>query len=1034
MRHTRLFSALLAAAVFLAPLEAGVRSARAEQGAKVIVPRFGSEVQVVGAPVTNQVIYYDGTRWTNGTPSMPPSGAAGGDLGGTYPNPTVLSLLNVTSGMSLQAAYNGGASGAPSGAITLSAGGGAIAITNATTASAFTIAHSGTGALPAESITNSGANNASVLIVQKNPTGAQSGHALRILNGGGGGAVSGNALSIEMANTTGSAISIPSYTVTNSAPLITAGQLWNNVAVDFRAVTISITDTTSGTDSRILLLNAGAAGTTEVFTVYGNGSTWITNNGANNLEGLVVTKNPTGSQLGEGIEVVMGATTTGHGISVGMGNGATGSACRLFGGTQTVSAPPLQVLQTWNAGGVTFRGIECAVTDTASAAGSTLLRLRAGVGGVTDMFTVSSVGDVTIAGKLTVTGAIDPTSLSLTGAAAGIFFDSVTSTAAVSAAGNGRLRFVTGTGWQVSVDGGAYATLATMGALSLQSAYGNGATIATAGAVPIAFSNTNADTSDVLTLTKSPSSSNSGTALTVTSGANATSPSVSVTASGSGLALILTQSGSQGAIDATTSGTNSAATGTFSNTGANAANVLTILKNPASTRAGHGLSITMGGGGGIASGNGLSITMTNAQTTGAAISIPNHTVTLGSQPIFTATQTWNAAGIQLTGVSWTFSDTASNSNSIYLQLLGGSGGSTTLLSVRKDTGTTLGQLSGASRLLRLEGIALTGGSAPLLTGIQTWSNGATTFIGADLAISVTAAAAASRLFRIQGGASGTTERFAVKENGSVFGNGQILTDNTDGFLALTIDGTTAKAGAFESLKVASTYTGAFLTNGVVVGGTGARSGYAFYNTSIIIDTAILNTAAGVVKLSNNSTTNYLDMGNGIGYRTQAANGFGWAASTDATAAFDTVMIRSSAGVVDFATALGGAAGGSWRSTNGTVSGALLPSANGVPDLGAASNGFKRLYLDYTIDTTAGDAATINKAHGRFRKDATGASFVLTNDRITANSTVIPIMVSTTATCTRVLTTVPAAGSCTFTFDAAPTSANVDVMFAVLGAD
>lgn len=75
--------------------------------------------------------------------------------------------------------------------------------------------------------------------------------------------------------------------------------------------------------------------------------------------------------------------------------------------------------------------------------------------------------DTTINGKLTVTGIIDPTALLLSGST-DLYLDSTDgSTAAVSAAGHGRIRYLNPTGWQVSVNGGAYQTLSTSGPQSL---------------------------------------------------------------------------------------------------------------------------------------------------------------------------------------------------------------------------------------------------------------------------------------------------------------------------------------------------------------------------------------------------------------------------------------------------------------------------------------------------------------------------------------------------------------------------------------
>lgn len=77
-------------------------------------------------------------------------------------------------------------------------------------------------------------------------------------------------------------------------------------------------------------------------------------------------------------------------------------------------------------------------------------------------FAADFTGDVRVTGKLTVTGAIDPPSLSLSGGTA-LFLDSTDgSTAPLSAAGHGRLRYNNGTSaWEISVNGAAYTALAT---------------------------------------------------------------------------------------------------------------------------------------------------------------------------------------------------------------------------------------------------------------------------------------------------------------------------------------------------------------------------------------------------------------------------------------------------------------------------------------------------------------------------------------------------------------------------------------------
>lgn len=108
----------------------------------------------------------------------------------------------------------------------------------------------------------------------------------------------------------------------------------------------------------------------------------------------------------------------------------------------------------------------------------------------TEVFGVT--GDAYVGGKLTVTGDIDPISLSLSGSTA-LYIDSADgSTAPVSGALNGRLRYSNGVpAWQVSVNGGAYSDLITAGTLPTTAfvqggnAFGVPAVLGTADAQPL---------------------------------------------------------------------------------------------------------------------------------------------------------------------------------------------------------------------------------------------------------------------------------------------------------------------------------------------------------------------------------------------------------------------------------------------------------------------------------------------------------------------------------------------------------------------
>ncbi len=89
------------------------------------------------------------------------------------------------------------------------------------------------------------------------------------------------------------------------------------------------------------------------------------------------------------------------------------------------------------------------------------------------------------------------------------------------------------------------------------------------------------------------------------------------------------------------------------------------------------------------------------------------------------------------------------------------------------------------------------------------------------------------------------------------------------------------------------------------------------------------------------------------------------------------------------------------------------------------------FSNKSINTTAGDAATINGSAGRFRKDVTGTTFTLTNSLITANSIIMATAANASIDLTGFYWTVSAgSGTATIEFNAAPTG-NFDMNFLVI---
>jgi hypothetical protein len=114
-----------------------------------------------------------------------------------------------------------------------------------------------------------------------------------------------------------------------------------------------------------------------------------------------------------------------------------------------------------------------------------------------------------------------------------------------------------------------------------------------------------------------------------------------------------------------------------------------------------------------------------------------------------------------------------------------------------------------------------------------------------------------------------------------------------------------------------------------------------------------------------------------------------------------------------------------------VTPSVIPTANASGSLGAASDGWTKLYIDYTNTATVG-AVTINKAAGRVNIAAAGTTVTVTNSLCTANAHIFCNVANNDTTASSAHATA-AAGSFTITLNTAAT-AQIAVDFFIVSAD
>lgn len=269
-----------------------------------------------------------------------------------------------------------------------------------------------------------------------------------------------------------SAITVSGATHTASSPVVNATQTWNNAGVTFTGMLLNVTNTASAAASlladwqiggasvinltrtgRIVLVGAAdlqtiELGVTGVAIGHGNGNELQMYVGGSILSAFTPTADFT---VGASGSFAFSSAVNGNTVrntqdvflkrdaanSLAQRNSTTAQTFRVYSsftdasnysrlainanqiasevaGTGslaiTASTPLLNLAQTWNSGGVTFTGLKCNITDSASAAASLLIDLQVGAA---SKFNVDKTGLITSA-----SATLHKTSVALTDGAA----------------------------------------------------------------------------------------------------------------------------------------------------------------------------------------------------------------------------------------------------------------------------------------------------------------------------------------------------------------------------------------------------------------------------------------------------------------------------------------------------------------------------------------------------------------------------------------------------------------------------------------
>lgn len=275
---------------------------------------------------------------------------------------------------------------------------------------------------------------------------------------------------------------------------------------------------------------------------------------------------------------------------------------------------------------------------------------------------------------------------------------------------------------------------------------------------------------------------------------------------------------------------------------------------------------------------------------------------------------------------------------------------------------------------------------------------------------------------------------------STLANGDVWYNSSTGTFQFRQNGSTVELGSVETASNGLTKTGSNITlGGAITGditvGTSTLGGFRYTKSTESPQLFNGNLAgATFTKLSVSDRDITLDIENNGPYVVVQANSGSTQSLVNLTAARSggndvSLQILADSNSSNYAINIGSGAASFKGIIYGTDISANFVSGSLINQGYAAATYAPKPTV--SINTTAGDSATINQLAGRFRKDTSGSTFALTNSFITSNSIILLTAANSAIDASATNWTVSISGSvATITFNAAPT-ANFDMNFLVI---